>query len=42
MANAPVFLQRYFAQASLRILLSDRAADLTGPADGHRRRARSS
>jgi hypothetical protein len=28
-ANAPVFLQRYFAQASLRILLSDRAADIT-------------
>jgi hypothetical protein len=28
--NQPVFLQRYFAQASLRILLSDRAADLTG------------
>ena len=27
--NNPVFLQRYFAQASLRILLSDRAADLT-------------
>ena len=25
-ANAPVFGQRYFAQASLRILLSDRAA----------------
>jgi hypothetical protein len=29
-ANKPVFLQRYFGQASLRILLSDRAADLTG------------
>ncbi len=29
-ANSPVYLQRYFAQASLRILLSDRAADLTG------------
>jgi hypothetical protein len=29
-ANAPVFLQRYFAQASLRILLSDRAADIVG------------
>jgi hypothetical protein len=29
-ANRVVFLQRYFAQASLRILLSDRAADLTG------------
>ena len=29
-ANQPVFLQRYFAQASLRILLSDRAADITG------------
>jgi hypothetical protein len=29
-ANAPVFGQRYFAMASLRILLSDRAADLTG------------
>ncbi len=28
--NNPVFLQRYFAQASLRILLSDRAADITG------------
>jgi hypothetical protein len=28
-ANKPVFLQRYFAQASLRILLSDRAADIT-------------
>ena len=27
--NAAVFGQRYFAQASLRILLSDRAADLT-------------
>jgi hypothetical protein len=29
-ANAPVFVQRYFGQASLRILLSDRASDLTG------------
>lgn len=29
-ANPAVFGQRYFAQASLRILLSDRAADLTG------------
>ena len=29
-ANRPVFLQRYFGQASLRILLSDRAADITG------------
>jgi hypothetical protein len=29
-ANSPVFLQRYFAQASLRIILSDRAADITG------------
>jgi hypothetical protein len=28
--NAPVFLQRYFAQASLRILLSDRTADIMG------------
>ena len=28
--NPPVFGQRYFAMASLRILLSDRAADLTG------------
>ena len=28
-ANAIVFGQRYFAQASLRILLSDRAADIT-------------
>jgi hypothetical protein len=28
--NRPVFLQRYFAQASLRILLSDRASDITG------------
>ncbi len=28
--NAPVFGQRYFSQASLRILLSDRVADLTG------------
>lgn len=28
-ANAVVFSQRYFAQASLRILLSDRAADIT-------------
>jgi hypothetical protein len=28
-ANAVVFGQRYFAQASIRILLSDRAADLT-------------
>jgi len=28
-ANAVIFLQRYFAQASLRILLSDRATDLT-------------
>jgi hypothetical protein len=28
-ANAPVFGQRYFSQASLRILLSDRAADIT-------------
>ena len=28
--NNPVYLQRYFAQASLRILLSDRAPDLTG------------
>ena len=28
-ANQPVFLQRYFAQASLRILLSDRAEDIT-------------
>ncbi len=27
--NAPVFGQRFFAQASLRILLSDRAADIT-------------
>jgi hypothetical protein len=27
--NAPVFGQRYFAMASLRILLSDRVADLT-------------
>ena len=27
--NTPVFAQRFFAQASLRILLSDRAADLT-------------
>jgi len=29
-ANKVVFLQRYYAQASLRILLSDRASDLTG------------
>ena len=29
-ANPAVFGQRYFAQASLRILLSDRATDLTG------------
>ena len=29
-ANAPVFGQRYFAMASLRILLSDRASDITG------------
>lgn len=29
-ANPLVFGQRYFAQASLRILLSDRASDLTG------------
>ena len=29
-ANPPVFGQRYFSQASLRILLSDRVADLTG------------
>ena len=29
-ANSVVFLQRYFAQASLRILISDRATDLTG------------
>lgn len=29
-ANAAVFGQRYFKQASLRILLSDRAADITG------------
>lgn len=28
--NPPVFGQRYYAMASLRILLSDRAADLTG------------
>ena len=28
-ANAPVFEQRFFSQASLRILLSDRAEDLT-------------
>jgi hypothetical protein len=28
--NAPVFGQRYYAQASLRIMLSDRVADLTG------------
>ena len=28
--NAPVFGQRYYAQASLRILLSDRVTDLTG------------
>jgi hypothetical protein len=28
-ANAPVFDQRFFAQASLRILLSDRAEDIT-------------
>lgn len=28
-ANALVFVQRYFPQASLRILLSDRAADIT-------------
>jgi hypothetical protein len=28
--NSPVFLQRYYAQASLRILISDRATDLTG------------
>jgi hypothetical protein len=28
--NQPVFLQRYFAQASLRILLSDRTDDITG------------
>jgi hypothetical protein len=28
-ANPPVFAQRYFAQASLRILLSDRATDIT-------------
>lgn len=28
-ANPPVFAQRYFAQASLRILLSDRASDIT-------------
>ncbi|NOT24571.1 MAG: hypothetical protein HOP16_00590 [Acidobacteria bacterium] len=28
-SNAPVFGQRYFAQASLRILLSDRVADFT-------------
>ncbi len=28
--NLPVFGQRYYAMASLRILLSDRAADLTG------------
>ncbi len=28
--NAAVFGQRYFAQASLRILLSDRVADITG------------
>ncbi len=28
-ANAPVFGQRYFSQASLRILLSDRASDIT-------------
>ena len=28
--NPPVFGQRYFALASLRILLSDRAADMTG------------
>lgn len=27
--NNPVFMQRYYAQASLRILLSDRVADLT-------------
>jgi hypothetical protein len=29
-ANEPVFRQRYFSMASLRILLSDRATDLTG------------
>jgi hypothetical protein len=29
-ANPAVYGQRYYAQASLRILLSDRAADLTG------------
>ena len=29
-ANNAVYMQRYYAQASLRILLSDRAADLTG------------
>lgn len=28
--NPPVFGQRYFTQASLRILLSDRASDITG------------
>jgi hypothetical protein len=28
--NAPVFGQRYYAQASLRILLSDRVSDFTG------------
>jgi hypothetical protein len=28
--NAPVFRQRYFSQASLRILLSDRPEDITG------------
>jgi hypothetical protein len=28
--NAPVYGQRYYAMASIRILLSDRAADLTG------------
>jgi len=28
--NAPVYGQRYYAMASLRILLSDRAADITG------------
>jgi hypothetical protein len=29
-ANPVVYAQRYYAQASLRILLSDRAADITG------------
>jgi hypothetical protein len=28
--NAPVYQQRYFSQASVRILLSDRASDITG------------